>query len=115
MRDLISDTLESFSEIASRRSVTLHGDVEQGVDLVYMDAQRVGRVLSNLIGNALRHTPAGGFVEVKALTMDGTVLVEVRDTGDGIRPEDLPQIFERFYRGKSPAAEQRAGQALVWR
>lgn len=112
MRDLISDTLESFSEIASRRSVALHGDVEQGVDLVYMDAQRVGRVLSNLIGNALRHTPAGGYVEVKALTMDGTVLVEVRDTGDGIRPEDLPQIFERFYRGEKSRSRATGGSGL---
>lgn len=112
MRDLISDTLESFSEIASRRSVALQGDVEQGVDLVYMDAQRVGRVLSNLIGNALRHTPSGGYVEVKAMTMDGTVLVEVRDTGDGIRPEDLPQIFERFYRGEKSRSRATGGSGL---
>lgn len=112
IRDLISDTLESFSEIAARRSVALLGDVESGVDLIYMDAQRVGRVLSNLLGNALRHTPAGGTVEVKAVTANGSVLVEVQDSGEGIRSEDLPQIFERFYRGEKSRSRATGGSGL---
>ena len=112
IRDLVSDTLESFSELAARQSIALLGSVEPGVELVYMDAQRVGRVLNNLISNALRHTPPGGTVEVKAKTVDGSVLVEVRDTGEGIRAEDLPQVFERFYRSEKSRSRATGGSGL---
>jgi signal transduction histidine kinase len=60
LSDLISDTLESFSELALRKGVVLKGSVAAGIDPVFMDARRIGRVLSNLIRNALRHTPEGG-------------------------------------------------------
>ena len=64
LSDLISDTLESFSELAARQGISLEGAVEPDVDPVRMDAARIGRVLNNLVGNALRHTPAQGKVEV---------------------------------------------------
>ena len=55
LSDLISDTLEGFSEIAIRRGIEISGHAELGIDPIYMDASRVGRVLTNLVGNALRH------------------------------------------------------------
>jgi signal transduction histidine kinase len=112
LMDLISDTLESFSEIASRQGVLLEGSVEPGVDPVLMDTQRIGRVLNNLIGNALRHTSAGGQVEVKVRRADTGVEVTVCDSGDGIRPEDLPHIFERFYRGEKSRSRATGGAGL---
>ena len=66
LADLISDTLESFSELALRQNVHLEGSVEMRVDPVFMDTQRIGRVFNNLISNALRHTPPGGHIEVRA-------------------------------------------------
>ncbi len=113
LSDLISDTLESFSALAARQGTKLEGSVAPDVDPVFMDAQKIGRVLANLVSNALRHTPAGGSVEVQASTMaQGGVQVEVRDTGEGINPEDLPHIFEQFYRGEKSRNRDTGGSGL---
>ena len=112
LSDLISDTLETFSELAARRAVTLDGGVDPGVDPVVVDAQQIGRVLSNLVGNALRHTPAGGSVGVRAELVEGGVLVEVGDTGEGIEIQDLPHVFERFYRGEKSRSRATGGSGL---
>ena len=112
LSDLISDTLESFSELATRQAVALEGQVEPGVDLVYMDTQRIGRVLNNLVGNALRHTPSGGKVLVHASPDVSGCLVEVIDTGEGIPLEDLPHVFERFYRSEKSRNRLTGGAGL---
>jgi len=110
--DLISDTMESFSELATRQAVTLEGSADPGVDPVLMDAQQIGRVLANLLGNALRHTPSGGRVQVRARRMMDSVLVAVSDTGKGISPDDLSHIFERFYRGEKSRNRATGGAGL---
>ena len=98
LSDLVSDTLESFTQLAKQQDVTIEGNVDADVDPVRMDTQAVGRVLNNLIGNALRHTPANGRVSVWVRRNDH-IEVTVSDTGEGIRAEDIPHVFERFYRG----------------
>lgn len=112
LADLISDTLESFTELASRQGVKLDGSVAAGVDPVWMDTQRIGRVLNNLIGNALRHTPAGGEVSVLAQRTATGVQVTISDSGEGIRPEDLPHIFDSFYRGEKSRSRSTGGSGL---
>lgn len=112
LADLISDTLESFTGLAEQRGVSLRGDIQADLDLVYMDAPRIGRVLNNLVSNALRHTPAGGHVEVCASCQTGLVRVEVSDNGPGIPPDDLPHIFERFYRGEKSRSRLTGGAGL---
>jgi signal transduction histidine kinase len=112
LADLISDTLESFSELAARQSVGITGRVEPGVDPVQMDTMRIGRVLNNLVGNALRHTPAGGRVEVAAGRGQQGVEVMVSDTGEGIPASDLAQIFKRFYRGEKSRSKATGGSGL---
>src|SRR5512133_1877465 len=64
LADLISDTLESFTELAYQQGVNLEGSVQPGIDLVYIDAQLIGRVLNNLTSNAIRFTPPGGTVNI---------------------------------------------------
>ncbi len=110
--DLISDTLETFSALATRQGLRLEGSVEPGIDPVAMDTQKIGRVLANLVSNALRHTPSGGVVEIRALAAREGVQVEVRDTGEGIRPEDLPHVFEQFYRGEKSRSRDTGGSGL---
>src|SRR5512139_4084380 len=112
LSDLVSDTLESFSELAYRESIKLDGHVEANVDPVLMDTQAIGRVLNNLVGNALRHTHSGGAIQVRVWRTDRGVEVSVRDTGEGIRAEDLPHIFERFYRGEKSRNRGTGGAGL---
>ena len=110
--DLVSDTLESFSELAYRESIKLDGQIEPSIDPVFMDTQAIGRVLNNLISNALRHTPPGGAIQVRARRSGREVEVSVRDSGEGIRAEDLPQIFEPFYRGEKSRNRGTGGAGL---
>jgi signal transduction histidine kinase len=112
LSDLISDTLESFSELANRGQVVLSGEVASEVDPVFMDVQRIGRVLNNLIGNALRHTPPRGIIKVQASRNPKGVLVEVRDSGEGILDSDIPYVFERFYRGEKSRSRSTGGAGL---
>jgi two-component system sensor histidine kinase BaeS len=90
----------------------LSGEVGKGVDPVLIDAQRIARVLNNLVSNALRHTPEGGEVRVSARRLEGGVEVEVWDTGEGLSSEDIPHIFERFYRGEKSRSRATGGTGL---
>jgi signal transduction histidine kinase len=112
LSDLISDTIESFSELAARQEVALDASAEPGVDPVLMDARQIGRVLANLLGNALRHTPAGGTVQVQAARTGEHVLVNISDTVEGMGAEDLPHIFERFYRAEKSRSRATGGAGL---
>lgn len=112
LADLISDTLESFSEVAARSNITISGHSDPDVDPVRMDTMRIGRVLNNLLSNALRHTPGGGEIVVTAKRTDSGVEVSVSDTGEGIRAEDLPKVFDRFYRGEKSRSRSTGGSGL---
>ena len=112
LSDLVSDTLESFTELAKQHEVTLEGNVDPDVDPVLMDTQAIGRVLNNLIGNALRHTPNQGRVSVWVRRTAPGVEVTVSDTGEGIRAEDIAHIFERFYRGEKSRNRGTGGAGL---
>lgn len=110
--DLISDTLERFTQQANLLKVDLVGSVEEGIDPVTMDSSQIGRVLANLISNALRYSPASGSVQVDAYRRGENLQVDVRDSGEGISPEDLPYIFDRFYRGDKSRSRTSGGSGL---
>jgi len=114
LNDLISDVLERMRALADRRRVRLEGQVSPRVDPVTIDPQKIERVLVNLIGNAIRHTPEGGQVTIDAQrhAPRGHVRVSVSDTGEGIPPDDLPRIFERFYRGEKSRSRSKGGAGL---
>jgi signal transduction histidine kinase len=112
LSDLISDTVESFSAIASEKKIALSGEVVRDVDPVLMDANRIGRVLDNLVSNAMRHTTSGGSISITAQRADNNIVVEVRDTGEGLDPKDIPHLFDRFYRGDKSRNRATGGVGL---
>jgi signal transduction histidine kinase len=83
---------------------------------VNVDPDRILQVLANLISNALRHTPPGGEIRLSAESDGRQILIHVQDTGTGIAAEDLPNMFDRFYRGdkaRSTSGESGLGPAIV--
>ena len=110
--DLVSDTLERFSRQAEAAGVTLSGQVPAGLGLVRMDVQKIGRVLSNLVGNALRYTPNGGRVDINVEQLPDGLRIAVCDNGEGIPAADLPHVFERFYRGEKSRNRNSGGSGL---
>ena len=112
LSDVVSDMLESFRAVADKRSVRLVGHVGNDVDPVWMNAQKISRVLSNLISNALRYTPEGGEVSVTAVRENNEIVVSVEDSGSGFDPEDLPRVFEQFYRGEQARSRKTGGAGL---
>ena len=112
LTDLLSDTLEGFSGLAEKQNIGLSGHAGSGIDPIRIDVQRIGRVLNNLVDNALRYTPAGGTVSVQAELVQGSVRVMVQDNGEGISAEDLPHVFDRFYRGEKSRSQATGGSGL---
>jgi two-component system OmpR family sensor kinase len=96
--DLAQDLVMHFKPAAEKANVNLEIDVPDRVGLIEADIALVERAISNLIDNAIRHTPSAGVVRMVVEDETSAVVVKVVDNGTGIPPEDLPHIFERFYR-----------------
>ncbi|WP_243354650.1 ATP-binding protein [Bacillus litorisediminis] len=104
--------LKKFSGIAKEKDIVL---VLRGIkedDIFELDEDKIEQVLTNLIDNAIRHTNAGGKVQVNGKVMNNGLLLEVLDTGSGIPEEDLPFVFERFYKGDKSRTRGRSGTGL---
>jgi signal transduction histidine kinase len=99
---LVSETVAAYQAPAAENDVRLEEAVASSVEpaRVEGDPDRLQRVLRNLLDNALRHTPAGGTIQVQAARADGQVQVSVSDSGPGVAEADLERIFDRFYRGE---------------
>jgi signal transduction histidine kinase len=107
---LLADVRDAFACQADEAGIALKVDVDGTLQPFVADPQRIGQVLGNLVANALRHTPDGGEVTLGAAQAPGGggVLLWVADTGEGIPSEDLPRIFDRFWRG-DPARTHEPG------
>jgi two-component system, OmpR family, sensor kinase len=114
LRPVLGATVEKFGLRAREKGIALQAELPAQLPPMVGDADRLAQVFTNLLDNALKHTPAGGKVTVLAGTGAGGINVSVTDTGPGIPPEDLQRIFERFYQvDKSRARpEARAGAGL---
>jgi len=111
--ELIADVATSFSGQVEAAGLQLCVEAEDGLPSIIGDVGRLDQVLSNLIANAVRHTPAGGTIALRAQVADGGVRIVVRDTGEGISDENLPYIFDRFWRGdRSRSRSSGAGSGL---
>ncbi|MFP5344983.1 MAG: ATP-binding protein [Gammaproteobacteria bacterium] len=110
--DLAQDVAQKFQLAARDKGVALEVICPQRLPLVQADIGLMERVLANLIENALRYTPAGGRVTLSLNHGEAGVTVQVQDTGCGIPQEDLPHVFERFYRVEKTRQEHTGGAGL---
>lgn len=112
--DIVRETLESLEPKAKRNSINLR--ITKGIDaskiMVKGDAAKLVQVLTNLVVNSINYGTEGGSTEIRYYDADDTVLVEVADTGIGIREEDLPRVFERFYRVDKSRSRHAGGSGL---
>lgn len=108
--DLLADAAANFAGQAAAAGVSLRVEGEAGDAALEIEADpdRLAQVIGNLVANALRHTPAGGAVTLSAQAGPERVRLVVKDTGAGIAAEDLPFIFDRFWRG-DPARTRQEG------
>lgn len=111
VRALLEETVEAFQAQAAAVDITLVCEVADGMRPVAGDRSRLVQVLSNLIANALKFTPAGRRVSVRASPADHAAQLSVKDAGDGIPAEDLPRVFERFWKA-DPESTAGAGLGL---
>jgi two-component system OmpR family sensor kinase len=101
-----------FVAAADAQQVTLQVDAPEALARVRADPDRMAQVLQNLVSNALRHTPVGGCITLTARAHETHVQVSVNDTGDGIAAQDLPYVFDRFYRGEGSWARTSGNSGL---
>jgi two-component system sensor histidine kinase BaeS len=107
LADLLGESVAAFRAKADTASVAVSSSVDDDLPLLELDQSRLRQVIGNLLDNAVRLTPAGGSVRIRAATANEGVVIEVQDTGPGIAADVLPHIFDRFYR-----AGERGGSGL---
>jgi signal transduction histidine kinase len=100
IEDVLEHTVETFDRRAHARGITLERDVAPALPVVSGDRGRLAQVLSNLLANALKFTPEGGRIRLRATPADGAVQISVENSGTGIAPENLPHVFDRFWRAE---------------
>jgi two-component system OmpR family sensor kinase/two-component system sensor histidine kinase BaeS len=108
---LIGSTLANFMPVADERDLTLSAEIDRAVE-VRADPDRVAQVLRNLIANALWHTPPQGTIAVGAQLTDRGWRISVKDSGEGIAPEDIAHVFDRFYRADRSRTRHNGGSGL---
>lgn len=114
-REILEQLARSFEPLAQEQQIVLHLDLPESLPSIRADRERLVQVLSNLISNALRHTPAGGCITLATQAQQDQVQLVVQDTGVGIAPAHQPYVFERFYRIEESryAAEGESGLGLA--
>jgi signal transduction histidine kinase len=109
---VINEAVEVLEERAKAKEIALQITLPQTLPFVRGNPIRLGQVVTNLVGNAIKFTPGGGMVTISAWETEGEVAVEVSDTGIGIAPEDQAHIFDKFYRVKSTQVSGIEGTGL---
>ncbi len=113
LRELLQEVIEQLEHKASKREVAIRLDFDaEKTHITHADRPKIYRVCQNLIFNGINYNHHGGEVKVSVKTHKNTIHVDVKDTGQGIPPEDLKRIFERFYRVEKSRSKEKGGTGL---
>ena len=112
LADLVEQIVDMYAYVAETKSIKLDSSVQREL-WVSADTTRIGQALANIVDNAVKYTPEGGTVSVKAGRANGEIVIMVSDTGIGIPTEELPKIWERLYRGHKSRGQKGLGLGLT--
>jgi signal transduction histidine kinase len=112
MAALVKDASAGFKPLAAGKDINLRVELLGAMPIMEVDPGRMRQILGNLLGNALLHTPEGGAITVCAEQKEATFCVSVSDTGAGIAADDLPHVFDRFYRADPARSRDTGGSGL---
>jgi signal transduction histidine kinase len=112
LKTITHQIVDSLAEIAANREITIELELDDSLGLVRADAERITQVVDNLVGNAVKYNRDGGTVWVTAKGERDHVQVSVRDSGIGIPSEDVPQVFDRFFRSRLGVEQRIEGNGL---
>ncbi len=112
LRELLCSTEKSFKKEAKDKGIGITAEIPEDLPKVRGDRDRLEQVVVNLLDNAIKYTPSGGSVRLKARSAGGGVSVDIEDTGIGIPEDDMPRIFERFYRVDKARSRELEGTGL---
>jgi len=112
MVELVRRMVSNYEINALEKNVRIKLEEATQIPEIRIDPVRMEQVISNLLTNAIRHTPSGGSITVTIKNYEGGLAISVADTGEGIAPEGLPHVFERFYRSGSSRSRKEGGTGL---
>ena len=109
---MVEETAAAFDLLVEEKGITLETQLSPGLQPIEADRVRVRQALHNLLANALRHTPGGGTITITVRPEAAGVALSVADTGEGIDPEALVHVFDRFYRTDPSRSRETGGSGL---
>ncbi|HEX6176873.1 MAG TPA: chemotaxis protein CheB [Thermoanaerobaculia bacterium] len=109
---LVTETLDVIRPAITAKEIAVRADLDRAPALLYGDPDRLRQVIWNLLSNAVKFTPAGGSIEIAVFQTGGSAVIRVTDTGEGIAPEFLPRVFERFWQGDIGSKREKPGLGL---
>jgi two-component system phosphate regulon sensor histidine kinase PhoR len=113
LNQLVGEVIAQLSPQVKRQKIAISQDFAADLPSVPADKDRVRQVIANLVHNAIKFTPAGGMITITSRALEGSVVVDIADTGIGITKEDLARVFERFYKGDKARAGEGTGMGLA--
>jgi two-component system phosphate regulon sensor histidine kinase PhoR len=112
LRPILAELLDLLRERAANQGIILHLEADENLPLIQADRRSMEEVFTNLVSNAINYSPGGGIVSVAAISHGDYLEVLIKDQGIGIEAEEIPKIFDKFYRVKSPKTRQVIGTGL---
>ncbi len=111
LRVLVAETLQALEPLAAEKSATLSTEISVLPEIT-VDPIRIRQVLFNLLSNGLRHTPVGGRITIRGKASEKEIVLSIQDTGEGLEPDQLAAVFDRFYRADKSRSRETGGTGL---